>query len=256
VPCEAQERRQQGDRDEDHDQHEHRDGDAGSRHERYAGDGEPEDRDDHRAACEGHRMPGGGDRPADRFLDRHPAREELAVPHHDHEGVVDAHSQADHDAHHRSEARDLDDVRDQRHRADSDRQPEQSHADRQAHGDERSECQQQHDHRGDQADQLAEARLRLLEDEEEVAAQLDLQRRTGADIGPQRLELRQVAGPELLHSRVLRAQHGDPAVRRDRLGRAEHLRELRHRGPDCASSACAPVEPEKVSPASRGVITI
>ena len=70
-----------------------------------------------------------------------------------------------------------DQVRDERHRADAEREAEERHPDREAHGDQRAERHEQDDHRGDQADQLADPGLGLLEGEEEVAAHLDLQRR-------------------------------------------------------------------------------
>ena len=158
VPRETEERRQQGDRGDHHDQHDHRDGDAGGGHERHAGDGEAEDRDDDGAAGEDDGLTGGGDGPADRLLDGQAAGEVLAVPGDEEQRVVDPDAEADHAADLRRPARDVDQVGDQRHRADAEGEAEERHPDRQAHRDDRPERDEQDDDRGDQADQLADAR--------------------------------------------------------------------------------------------------
>ena len=68
------------------------------------------------------------------------------------------------------------------------------------------------DHRGDDADQLADPGLGLLEGEEQVAAELDLQRRPGALLGGERLQALEVGGAQLLEDRILDADDGHAAV--------------------------------------------
>ncbi len=191
-----------------------RDGDAAGRHEGDSGDGEPEDRDDHRAAGEDDRLSGRGDGSADRLLDGHSAGEVLAVPGDQEERIVDPHAEADHAADHRSPARDVDQVGDQRHRADAEGEPEQGHPDRQAHRDDRSERDEQDDDRGDQADHLAQP----------VPGSSNAKNRSPpsstcsaepAPVRAERLEVLQVDRVELLEHRVLDPDQGDPAVRRD-----------------------------------------
>ena len=121
-------------------------------------------------------------RPADSSTDS-PVREVFAVPGDEDQRVVDAHAEADHAAEHRRPTRDVDQIGDQGHRADPERETEQRHADRQSHRDDRSEREQQDDDRGEQADRLAESALGLLEREEQVAAQLDPEREILAGLG-------------------------------------------------------------------------
>ena len=157
VPGEPEERRQQRDRGEHHDQHDDRDRDPTRGDERDAGDGQAEDRHDDRAAGEDHR-PGRRWRAPGRPTPRPAAR-----------------GRGTHGAGSRRTARSrcrrprptmlprppapswgCRRRRRQRQRADTDRQPEQRHPDRQAHRDQRPEGQQQDDARREQPDELAE----------------------------------------------------------------------------------------------------
>ena len=209
----AEEGRKERDRGDHHDEDDDGRGDARGGHERNAGDGETEDRDDDGAAGEDHRQPGRRHRAADRFLDRRAPSEELTVPGDEEQRVVDADAEADHARHLRCPARDVDEVGDERHRADAESQAKERHPDRQPHGDERSERHQQDDDRHDQADDLARAGLGLLEREEQVAAHLDLQRRALPQLDPELLEVLEVARVEILDHRVLHADQRDATVR-------------------------------------------
>ena len=211
---EPQERGQQGDRGSHHDEHHHRDGDPAGRHERHPGDGQAEDRDHHDPAGEHHRLAGRRDGTTDRLLDRQAGREILAIPGHHEQGVVDPHSQTDHAAQHRSPGRDLDQMGDQRHRADPDREAEDRHPDRQAHRDQRSERQHQDHDCGGQPEHLAETGVCRFEGEEQVAAQLDPQH---LPTGPRTelFEVGQVLRAELGLGRILHPDQRDPTVTRD-----------------------------------------
>ena len=145
------------------------------RHGGDAGDRETEDRDDHGAAGEDHGLPGGGDRAGGRLLHRQAVGEEATVPGDEEQGVVDPHPQADHAREDGRPAGNLHEIGEQPHRADSDGDAEERDADRQSHGDDRAEREQEDDRRDEQADHLADVRLRRLERGEEVAARLDLE---------------------------------------------------------------------------------
>ena len=161
---------------------------------------------------EDHSLTGRGDSPAHRFLDGHAACQELAVSGDQEQGVVNAYAEADHASQLRSPTRNVDQVGDERHRADTEGETEQSHPDREAHSDERSKRQEQDDDGGDQTDNLADAGLRLLEREEKVAAQLDLQRRALSGLGTELLKIFQVAGRQFIDHRVLDANEGYKTV--------------------------------------------
>jgi hypothetical protein len=121
---ETEERGQQRDRGDHHDQHDGRDRDPGGGHHRNAGDRQAEDGDDDRAAGEDDDLTGGLDGTTDRLLDRHAACEVLAVPGDEEQGVVDAHPEADHAAQLGRPAGDVDEVSDERHRADAEGETE------------------------------------------------------------------------------------------------------------------------------------
>ena len=86
-------------------------------------------------------------RPAD-SVTRKPGGQELSMPGYQEQGVIDADTQADHGGELWCPARNHDQVTDQRHRADADCQAEQRHADREAHGFQGTEGDQQDDDRG------------------------------------------------------------------------------------------------------------
>ncbi len=102
------------------------------------------------------------------------ASEELAVAGDDEQGIVDADAEADHRPDVGHPRRDLDQIRDERHRADSEGEAEDRQTDRQPHRDHRAECEEEDDDRGNDADHLG-ARLGFVEGEEQVASGFHLQ---------------------------------------------------------------------------------
>ena len=126
----------------------------------------PEQRDDDGAAREQHGPTGGVHRLDDRLArvaECRPGRHvRLAKARQDEQRVVDADAEPDHRRELGGEVRRVDDVREQRDRAESRAQPEQRGDDRQAHRDHRAERQQQHDDRGQQPDGRGDAEARLL----------------------------------------------------------------------------------------------
>ena len=134
------------------------------------------------------------------------------MPGDEEQGVVDAHAEADHAAQLGRPARDVDQVGDERHRADAEGEAEERDPDREAHGDDRSERHEQDDGGGDQADELAGPGLGLLEREEQVAAHLDPQRRTRSGLRAERLEVLQVVRAQLLEHRIADADERDATV--------------------------------------------
>ncbi len=162
-------------------------------------------------------------------------------------------------------------VGDQRHRADAEGEPEQRHADRQPHRDERTEREQQDDDRGDQADHLADASARLLEGEEQVATHLDLERRVRrSSVGDELLEVRRgrpassssITGYWTRTSATRPSARDRPARRRGlgpggeragRIARADHVAGApRRRLCTSASAARASGESKNVAPSSSG----
>ncbi len=224
MPGEAQERGQQRDRGGHHDQDDDRDGDPARGHERDAGDGETEDRDDDGAPGEDHGPAGGGDGASGRLRDGQPAGEVLAVSHDQEQGVVDADPEADHAADDRSPAGDVDQVGDERHRADGEGEAEDRHPDREGHGDQRAERQQQDDRRGRKTEDLARARLALLEGEEQVATHLDPQRKALPGPEAELLEVVQDGPVQLFERRIVDPDQGDPSVGRHRSARHRGVR--------------------------------
>ncbi len=190
----------------------------------------PEDRHDDRAAGEDHRLSCRCQGSADRFGDRHPLGQVLAVPGDQEERVVDADAEPDHGRQLRRPRRDVDQVGHQLHRGDADDQAEQRHPDRQPHRDEGAERDQQDDHRDDDPRDLAEPGGCFLEREEQVAAGLQRQRRLVTQVGDGVLEVVQVGLLEVLDRRVLHAHERDVTVRRDAARRTQHVRELREGG--------------------------
>ena len=169
---------------------------------------------------------------ADRLLDRHTASEVVTVPGHDEQRVVDADTQPDHGPEDRRPARDVDDVGDERHGADTDGEPEHGRADREGRGDQGTEGEEQDERRHEQADELAQAGLRLLEREEEVATHLDPQRRSGRRVGAERLEVAEVLRPRArpLSGYCSRIRATRPSADTDRAAPPPRDRRPAHRG--------------------------
>ncbi len=256
VARQPQERGQQGHRSHDHDQHHERRRDSGRRHERDAGESQPEDGDHDSSAGEDHGLAGCRDGTTNRLLDRVAGGQEFTVPSHEEEGVVDPDTEPDHACDLRSPTRDLDQVRHQGHRAHAERKPEQCHADRQPHRDDRPERQEQDDDSNDDAHHLAGSGLRLLEREEQVTVRLHLQR-TGVGPTDHLLEPFQVTDVEVLDHGVLEADQGDTAICRHRprprrTGRPERERAGSIGGPDHVRQGCRwPSAARRVRPERR-----
>ena len=180
------------------------------------------------AAGEDHRLPRGGDGTADRLLHRQALGQELSVASHEEERIVDADTETNHACDLRSPAWNLDEVGDQRHRTHAEREAEKGHADREAHGNDRAERQEENDNGNDDAQQLADPGLGFLEGEEQVAVGLGLQHLVvGGVDGP--LEFLEVLRAELLDYWVLQSNQRDPAVDRDRPGLRSPFRAERQR---------------------------
>ncbi len=92
-------------------------------------------------------------------------------------------TEADHDAQRRGELGHLDDVRHQRHHQGARRDTGERSADREAHGDDRTEREDQDEDREGEAEDLGFGRLEL---EEELLAELDLD---AVEFGGELLEL-------------------------------------------------------------------
>ncbi len=116
------------------------------------------------------------------------------MPGHDEQGVVDADTQPDHAAEHRRPAGDVDDVGDQRHRADTDREPEHAVPSGRAVAIRDPKARNRMSAATSRPMTSPTAGLRLLEREEEVAAHLDPQRRSGRCLGTEGLEVAEVLG--------------------------------------------------------------
>ncbi len=164
--------RQQRDRS----QHRHHDGqcdgDTHGGHRREAGEEESEDGDHHGRAGEQHGLPGGGVRGSGRVLDAHALVQVLTVAGDDEQCVVDADAETDH---HAQDQRELGDVHEGGEHADAGGADEQAHEcsdDRQAHGDDGAEGDQQHDDGDGDADELAAGVL--LVEESELPGELGL----------------------------------------------------------------------------------
>ena len=157
VARDPQQRRQQGDGGEHHHQHDQGDPDAPGGDERDPGDGETQDRHDDGATGEDDRPAGGGQGAADGVLDVAALGEVLTEAGQDEQRVVDADAESDHGSDHDRPAGDVDDVRHQGQRPGADREAEQGRPDRQAHGDDGPEGQQQDHDRDHQAEGLADA---------------------------------------------------------------------------------------------------
>ena len=214
VAGDAEEGGQQRDGGEHHDQHDQRGGHTGGGHEGHAGDGETEDGDHDGAAGEDHGLTGGGGGATGGLDDRHALREVLAVAGDEEEGVVDAHTDADHGDHLRRPRRDVDEVVDEAEGAGAEGEAEQGGADRQAHGDDRTEGDEQDDDGGDDADHLAGAGAGLFEDEEQLTVGFDPQPVSLVELLAELLEILEGDGGDRVARRVLDTDERDGAVGR------------------------------------------
>ena len=157
--------RQQGDGGSHGDHDGQGDRDAHRGHRREAGEEQTEDRDHDGRAGEQHGLPGGGVGSPGRVLDAHALVQMLAVAGDDEQRVVDADAEADH---HAQDQRELGHVHEGGEHADAGGTDEQAHEcgdDRQAHGDDGAEGDQQHDDGDADTDELAAGTV-LLEQSE------------------------------------------------------------------------------------------
>ena len=171
-PDHAEERGQQGDGAEHGHEHGGRRAEGEALQEAQPHQQQPEQGDHHGAAGEHHGPPGGAHGLHRGVVGRQAPLQRGAVAGDDEQGVVDAHADADH-------RRDLGGEVRRRHGGGP--QAERRHRghdagdrgqDRQAHGHDRPEGDQQDDRRGQQADTLARGHLDVLE---QVAAEGDLE---------------------------------------------------------------------------------
>ena len=145
----------------------------------------------------------------------HASGQVLAMTGHQEQRVVDTDAEPDHAGHLRRPARDVDDVGDERHRADADGQAEQRHADGKTHRDERTERNQQDDGGKEHTCHLAESRLCFFELQEQLTSHLDLQRRISSGLSDEFLEVLQIADIELARrpgTGAGRSRHCRPAT--------------------------------------------
>ncbi len=191
--------------------------------------------------------PGGVDRDHRGLLGILPGFQTFAVSGDDEQRVVDADAEADHRAERGGEVGDRHHVRQQRDDAGADADTEQRDSDRQTHGQDRAEGEDQHDDRERDADQLGFGRLELAE---RLATDLDLETfdvggnhadDVGADLS--RLRLGQVLGQvdlsechqagEVTLGRDLSTSHallGIRAGESDTRNLRDLVEQIRHRG--------------------------
>ncbi len=178
---ETDQRRQQRDRRDHHREHAERGTGREAPHERQADHVQPEQRDDDGRTREQHGPAGGVDGRGDRVLGFHPLVQVLAIAGDDEQRVVDTDPEPDHRGHLRREVRHVLEPAEQGGQRDCGAEAEQRGADRQAHGDHRTERDQQNDHRGEETEQLAG---RQRERAEHVAAVLDRHALDGDVVSP------------------------------------------------------------------------
>jgi hypothetical protein len=210
---EAEQGRQQRERHRHHHRHRQARHEAHHRDRLDAGDGQAADGDHHRDAGEQDGRPRRGDRPGRRLLHAEAEPQVLPVAGHHEQGVVDAHAEADHRGDRRRHRGDVDDGGRERDQPHARQEPDQGHADRQAHRHHRPEGDQQHHHRHAQADQLLAAQLGLAGGRRQLAAQLQGGGPGGADGlggGLQRFE--QLVEPPVAGHVVLHVGPADPPV--------------------------------------------
>ena len=168
---EAEHRGEQRDRRGHHEQHRQRRTDREPADERHADHEQAEERDHDRAAREQHRAAARVDRVHDRALGIDALVQRLPVARADEQRVVDADADADHRRDLRRERRDVHHPGEQRDERQPDPDAEHRGHDRQAHREQRTEREEQDEHRGEDADRLTR-RLRLVG--EHVTAELHL----------------------------------------------------------------------------------
>ena len=150
----AEQCREQGDRDEHRHRYDQRDRVAESGDEGYADECQTQDRDQHGQPGEDDRLAGGGDGAGDSLVDGHPLGEVLAVTGHDEQRVVDADCDADHRCQDRREGGHLGEPAEDPDEQEPDAETDEGSEHRQRHGNNRPErnCE---DHDGDaETDQL------------------------------------------------------------------------------------------------------
>ena len=244
---EAEQRGQQRHRGDHGDQHGDRSAGGETVDERQAHDEHAEQRDHHGEAGEDHGSAGGVERDDGRLLGIEPRLQTLSISSDDEECVVDADTDADHGAERDGEIGHRHDIREQGDDARADPDTEQCHADRQAHGEHRTEREDQDDDCEAETDQLGFGRFELAE---RLATDLHLEtidvgrpqiRDLGTDLAGlgfaerlRKIDLRvgdlsrerSVGGdqPERLALRRVRARERDP------LDDGDLVEELGHRG--------------------------
>ncbi len=152
---EAQQARQQGDRGGHGDGDDEGDGHAHGGDGREPGEEEAEDGDDDGAPREQHRLTRGGVRGTGGILHAHAVVQVLAVAGDDEQRVVDADAEADHHAEDQRELRHVHEGREDADRRGADEDADERSDNGQAHGNDRTERDEQHDDRDTDPDELA-----------------------------------------------------------------------------------------------------
>ena len=162
LTAEAEQRGQQGQRDQHRDAHADGGGDAHRGQERDPGHGQPAQRDDHGQPGEDHCGAGGGHGSGRGLLRRHPVAQLVAVPGGDEQGVVDADGQAEHQGQQRGGRGDRGDAVAPKISAMVMPTPEHGGEQRHPGRPQRAEGDHQHHQRDQHADALGEAQSRSV----------------------------------------------------------------------------------------------
>jgi hypothetical protein len=174
VTGNAEQSRQEGDRDEHGDGDHDRCGVAERGDERDPGELQAEDRHHDRATGHDHGLTCGRVGAADRLVDVHPVCEVIAVAAQHEQRIVDADSEADHRAESRCDRGDVDQPAQQSDDRQPGRQPGNCDAQRHHGGDDGPEGDEEHDQCGKHADHLGGTLGTFLQHGREFAAELDL----------------------------------------------------------------------------------
>ena len=181
-PANPMQGRQKRDRRQHHQQHADRRCRRQPTHERQGDDEQPEQRDDHGDPGEDDGATRRVDGSDDGLLRFHAGVQLFSVSGDDEQGVVDAHTEADHRRDLGAELGNREAVRGDGHHRRAHTESEQCRGDRQAHRQHRAEGDQQDDDRRQQAEDLA---LGQVEPGEQLAAVLDAQH--ARDVRPLRI---------------------------------------------------------------------
>ncbi|CAB4628751.1 unannotated protein [freshwater metagenome] len=171
---ESHQRRQERERRDHHHRHNHCGTYAHEGDDRNAGHGESADGDHDRSAGDDDGLTGGGYGATRCILDGQAPVKTGTVTGDDEQRVIDPHSESDHRRHHLDGRWHVDERRDEEHESQPGTKAEQRHSDRQSHGDDRTEGEQQDDHRGEEADHFRTTGRRLFDEVGQFTTEFDL----------------------------------------------------------------------------------